>query len=64
MVREYDRVKLHITVMNSLMRKEPSLDLQRDRASTKTGTKDRENFDATRLMQVIVADSKESRSMG
>jgi len=54
MVREYDHVKLHITVMNSRMRKDPSYAIasESDRASTRSGTKDRESFDATRLMQV------------
>jgi len=55
MVREYDHVKLHITVMNSLMRKDPSHAAvsQSDRASAKDGVKDRESFDASLLMQVI-----------
>ena len=54
MLREYDRVKLHITVMNSLMRKDPSdaIVSQSNRASAKGGTKDRESFDASRLIQV------------
>jgi len=54
MLREYDHVKLHITVMNSLMRKDPShaIASQSDRTSMRSGMKDRESFDATRLMQV------------
>jgi len=54
MVREYDHVKLHITVMNSRMRKDPSHAnaSESDRASTRSGMKDRESFDAARLMQV------------
>jgi len=54
MLREFDHVKLHITVMNSLMRKDPSHAsiTQNDRASKR----DRESFDATRLMQVIIVD--------
>jgi len=55
MLREYDRVKLHITVMNSLMRKDPS-----DAIVTESGrasTRDRESFNATRLMQVIILTS-------
>jgi len=55
MLREHDHVKLHITVMNSLMRKDPSNDAivsESNRASAKGGTKDRESFDASRLMQV------------
>jgi len=53
MLREYDRVKLHITVMNSLMRKDPS-DAISNRTSTRSGTADRESFDATLLMQVFL----------
>ena len=58
MMREYDHVKLHITVMNSLMRKDPSNAVASygDQSSTRSGTKDRESFDATRLMQVIIVD--------
>jgi len=54
MLREFDHVKLHITVMNSLFRNDPShaIDTQSCRASTR----DRESFDATRLMQVIIID--------
>ena len=57
-MREYDHVKLHITVMNSLMRKDPSNAVASygDQSSTRSGTKDRESFDATRLMQVIIVD--------
>jgi len=56
MLREYDRVKLHITVMNSKWRKNPSHTVvsESDRAPTRSGTKDRESFDATRLMQVVI----------
>jgi len=54
MLREYDCVKLHITVINSLMRKDPSHAAvsQSNRAAADGGTKDRESFDARRLMQV------------
>ena len=54
MVREFDRVKLHITVMNSLMRNNSShaIVVQSGRASTRA----RESFDATRLVQVIIID--------
>jgi len=54
MVREYDRVKLHITVMNSRMRKDPSHAVvsESNRIAEKAGAKDRESFDASRLMEV------------
>jgi len=60
MCREFDHVKLHITVINSLMRKDSShtVDSQSDRASTRH----RESFDAAQLMQVGVVDSVEIRS--
>ena len=54
MLREYDRVKLHITVMNSLMRKDPSHAVITQRG--RTDIRDRESFDATRLLQVIIID--------
>jgi len=54
MLREYDHVKLHITVMNSRFRKDPSHTVvsESSRTSDRAGTKDRESFDASRLMQV------------
>jgi len=56
MLREYDHVKLHITIMNSLMRKDPSHTIvsQNDRAYTRSSMKSRESFDAMRLMQVVI----------
>jgi len=54
MLREYDRVKLHITVMNSLMRKDLSHAIITQRG--RTDIRDRESFDATRLLQVIIID--------
>jgi len=55
MLHEYDHVKLHITVMNSLMRKDLSNAIvsEDSRTATRTGTKDRESFDATRVIEVI-----------
>jgi len=49
MNREYDRVKLHITVINSLMRKDPS-------GTTVTQTdrqKERESFDASNVLKLF-----------
>ncbi|KAL2078576.1 hypothetical protein ACEWY4_026261 [Coilia grayii] len=49
MTREWDRVKLHGTVMNTLFRKDPSAE---DKGSHgKQNTKDREAFDARNILQ-------------
>jgi len=65
MQHEYDHVKLHITVMNSLMRKDLShaVSSQGGQTSTRSGTRDRESFDAVQLMQVVYVDSVELTSI-
>ena len=51
MMQEYSHVKLHVTVMNSLMRRDPtSIPLHRDQRGR--DNRDRESFDATFLMKV------------
>ncbi|XP_062383125.1 activating signal cointegrator 1 complex subunit 1 [Sardina pilchardus] len=53
MVKEWDRVKLHGTVMNTLFRKDPSAE---DKGSHgKQNTKDREAFDARNVLQTFGA---------
>ena len=52
MTREYDRVKLHITVMNTLMRKDPSGALVPSQGGKRGALKDRESFDANKVLQV------------
>jgi predicted transcriptional regulator len=55
MNHEYSHVKLHITVMNSLMRKDPS-------GTTVTQShnqpKERISFDATRVLEVYTSSCK------
>ncbi|XP_029104427.1 activating signal cointegrator 1 complex subunit 1 [Scleropages formosus] len=51
MAREWDRVKLHGTIMNTLFRKDPS---EEDKATTKRlNTKDREAFDARNILRMF-----------
>lgn len=50
MQREYDRVKLHVTVMNTLFRKDPTGTAEPDRRQGK-GRKERESFNAISLLQ-------------
>ena len=59
MQRDFERVKLHITVMNSLMRKdptgasEPHRNRQNDRQNERQPMmKDRESFDAANVLKV------------
>ena len=54
MQRDYDRVKLHITVMNTLFRKEPSGAClpTNTQGRARGGQKDRESFDATNVLKV------------
>ena len=52
MKREYDRVKLHVTLMNTLMRKDPN-DAFVSRGFDRRGImKDRESFDANGVFRV------------
>ena len=52
MQQQYDRVKLHITVMNTLFRKEPgSITMERDDKSSRP-TRERESFDASNILKV------------
>ncbi len=55
MTREYDRVKLHITVMNTLMRKDPSGALVPNQDGKRGPMKDRESFDATQVLRVSMS---------
>ena len=51
MARQYDRVKLHVTLMNTLMRKDPSgasLPAKSDRRQHR----DRESFNAVGVLKV------------
>ena len=52
--RQYDKVKLHVTVMNSLMRTDPSgtTEISR-RPNTKFTDRDRESFDARNILNLF-----------
>ena len=64
MQREFERVKLHITVMNSLMRKDPTgtVEPRRNRQHERQPLmKDRESFDAANVLKVCVKGSIRSK---
>lgn len=52
MQQEYNRVKLHITVMNTLMRRDPTSIPGERPPEGKRGNKERESFDAMNVMKV------------
>ena len=52
MRREYDNVKLHLTVMNTLMRKDPSGLVEPGGQRRRPPPRDRESFDATNVLRV------------
>jgi activating signal cointegrator complex subunit 1 len=51
MNKEYDHVKLHVTVMNTLMRKDPA-GTGPPSGGQRGHNKDRESFDANKVLQV------------
>ncbi|XP_077206567.1 activating signal cointegrator 1 complex subunit 1 isoform X2 [Paroedura picta] len=52
MLKEWDRVKLHATVMNTLFRRDPSADEQ-STATTSKSFKGRESFDGRNIMKLF-----------
>ena len=52
MNREYDRVKLHVTVMNTLMRKDPVGAGVVTSGGNKRPIRERESFDARNIFKV------------
>ena len=53
MQKDHDRVKLHVTVMNTLMRKDPSgTSIPMPEAAGRSGMKQRESFDASQILKV------------
>ncbi|KAJ7324217.1 hypothetical protein JRQ81_017237 [Phrynocephalus forsythii] len=52
MVKEWDRIKLHATVMNTVFRKDPSVEEQNSRAAGKA-LKERESFDGRKILKVF-----------
>ena len=51
MQKEYDRVKLHATVMNTIFRKDPTGTTELRKTAGK-GSRDRESFNATNVLKV------------
>lgn len=56
MQQEYSRVKLHITVMNTLMRRDPTSIPGERPPEGKRGNKERESFDAMNVMKVSLKE--------
>lgn len=52
MERQYDRVKLHITVMNTLFRKDSKTTSAQNFPHNKVPEKERESFDARKVLEV------------
>ena len=52
MQKDYDRVKLHVTVMNTLMRRDPSGASEQRGTDKRKPVKDRESFNANNILQV------------
>lgn len=58
MQRQYERVKLHITVMNTLFRKDPNGASAPQRRNPRGPLKDRESFNASSILQVRRAQGR------
>lgn len=56
MARDYDRVKLHITMLNTLMRKDPtgSTEPKRDHRGRPLRERERESFNAANILEVCI----------
>ncbi|XP_062989057.1 activating signal cointegrator 1 complex subunit 1 isoform X1 [Elgaria multicarinata webbii] len=52
MMKEWDRVKLHATVMNTIFRKDPSAEEQSNRTAGKS-FKERESFDGRKILKLF-----------
>ncbi|XP_063290015.1 activating signal cointegrator 1 complex subunit 1 [Pelobates fuscus] len=53
MLKEWDRVKLHATVMNTLFRKDPLAEERNSISSGKPGQRERESFDARNVLKIF-----------
>uniref|UniRef100_A0A8D0GYZ1 Activating signal cointegrator 1 complex subunit 1 n=1 Tax=Sphenodon punctatus TaxID=8508 RepID=A0A8D0GYZ1_SPHPU len=53
MVKEWDRVKLHATVMNTLFRKDPNAEEQNNTTAGKSDFKERESFDGRNILKLF-----------
>ncbi|XP_054687232.1 activating signal cointegrator 1 complex subunit 1 isoform X2 [Grus americana] len=53
MLKEWDRVKLHATVMNTLFRKDPSAEEQNNAMTGKSSFKERESFNGRNILKLF-----------
>ncbi|XP_074965486.1 activating signal cointegrator 1 complex subunit 1 isoform X1 [Phalacrocorax aristotelis] len=53
MLKEWDRVKLHATVMNTLFRKDPSAEEQNNTMTGKSSFKERESFNGQNILKLF-----------
>ncbi|NWY05549.1 ASCC1 protein, partial [Nothoprocta ornata] len=53
MLKEWDRVKLHATVMNTLFRKDPSAEERSSSAAGKSSCKERESFNGQNILKLF-----------
>ncbi|KAM8923946.1 activating signal cointegrator 1 complex subunit 1 [Pelodytes ibericus] len=53
MLKEWDRVKLHATVMNTLFRRDPLAEERSSFSSGKPGQRERESFDARNVLKLF-----------
>ncbi|KAM4636012.1 activating signal cointegrator 1 complex subunit 1-like [Discoglossus pictus] len=53
MLKEWDRVKLHATVMNTLFRRDPLAEERSSTTSGRAGPRDRESFDARNVLKLF-----------
>ncbi|XP_043375360.1 activating signal cointegrator 1 complex subunit 1 isoform X2 [Dermochelys coriacea] len=53
MMKEWDRVKLHATIMNTLFRKDPNVEEKNNAATGKSSLKERETFDGRNILKIF-----------
>ncbi|XP_051474037.1 activating signal cointegrator 1 complex subunit 1 [Apus apus] len=53
MLKEWDRVKLHATVMNTLFRKDPSAEERNNPMAGKSSSKERESFNSRNILKLF-----------
>ncbi|XP_043407461.1 activating signal cointegrator 1 complex subunit 1 isoform X3 [Chelonia mydas] len=53
MMKEWDRVKLHATIMNTLFRKDPNVEEKNNATTGKSSLKERETFDGRNILKIF-----------
>uniref|UniRef100_A0A8C4WCN4 Activating signal cointegrator 1 complex subunit 1 n=1 Tax=Gopherus evgoodei TaxID=1825980 RepID=A0A8C4WCN4_9SAUR len=53
MMKEWDRVKLHATIMNTLFRKDTNVEQQNNATTGKSSFKERETFDGRNILKIF-----------